>query len=276
MFKSALKTPNCRIRMQSSSTLTLNQFHLGSFNDRMTEVMVVSSPVKKAETNVMKSIWKLTRPHTIIGTLMSVTSVFMYAVPYHKWLSMNFFEGLLGSLIPSLLMNLFVTGLNQLTDVEIDKVNKPYLPLASGELSMQQGTVLVVGSLLLSLFLARNSPWPLQWTLLSTALLGTLYSLPPFRLKRFPLLAAVCILAVRGSLINIGFFLQAKSVVLRELVPSLSVGIKMYPEMLPVTAFFAVYGCVIALMKDVPDIKGDAANKISSFSVRLGADTMFR
>jgi homogentisate phytyltransferase/homogentisate geranylgeranyltransferase len=43
-----------------------------------------------------------------------------------------------------------------------------------------------------------------------------------------------------------------------------------------VTLFFAVFGLVIALMKDVPDIKGDSIFKIPSFSVKLGARTMFR
>ena len=40
--------------------------------------------------------------------------------------------------------------------------------------------------------------------LANTGLLGTAYSLPPFRLKRFPILAAFCILVVRGSLVNLG------------------------------------------------------------------------
>lgn len=46
--------------------------------------------------------------------------------------------GLIQALVPALLMNIAIVGLNQLTDVEIDRVNKPYLPLASGELTMQQ------------------------------------------------------------------------------------------------------------------------------------------
>jgi homogentisate phytyltransferase/homogentisate geranylgeranyltransferase len=38
--------------------------------------------------------------------------------------------------------------------------------------------------------------------------------MPPFRFKRSPLLAAICIIAVRGSLVNLGFFLQAKASVM--------------------------------------------------------------
>ena len=43
------------------------------------------------------------------------------------------------ALVPSLLINIYIVGLNQLHDVEIDRVNKPYLPLASGDLSVGAG-----------------------------------------------------------------------------------------------------------------------------------------
>ena len=51
---------------------------------------------------------------------------------------------------------------------------------------------------------------------------------------------------------------------------------KKYPESLAVTTFFAIFGLVIAIMKDVPDIEGDKKYNISSFSVRKGAKSMFR
>ena len=95
-----------------------------------------------------------------------------------------------------------------------------------------------------------------------------------------------CILVVRGSLVNMGFFLQAKASVLGEMLTRptslASLGAlcsevwQQYPEAVAVTSFFAVFGVVIALMKDVPDIRGDIEFKISSFSVQLGAKKMFR
>ncbi len=38
---------------------------------------------------------------------------------------------------------MFITGLNQLTDVEIDRINKPYLPLASGAYTLTTGYLIV-------------------------------------------------------------------------------------------------------------------------------------
>ena len=49
----------------------------------------------------------------------------------------------LQALVPALFMNICIVGLNQIYDVPIDKINKPYLPLASGEFSMQTGVALV-------------------------------------------------------------------------------------------------------------------------------------
>jgi homogentisate phytyltransferase/homogentisate geranylgeranyltransferase len=224
----------------------------------------------------LRTVWEFSRPHTIIGTLLSITTLYLYAVPPSARISAEFIVSLIEAIVPSVLMNLYVTGLNQLTDVAIDKVNKPYLPLASGVLSMPMGVALVVGSLLGSLYLARDAAWPLQLALTSTAFLGTVYSLPPFRLKRFPALAAVCILAVRGTIVNILYFLQAKTDVLNYDLPNLSESVARFPEIVPVTLFFAVFGCVIALMKDVPDIAGDTAHNIRSFSVRYGPAAMFK
>ena len=167
-------------------------------------------PVKFSKSKFLSDIWDFSRPHTIIGSSISIISLFMYAIPFPCWKNPMYLRALLGALIPSLLMNLYITGLNQLTDVEIDKINKPYLPLASGALSFNQGVLIVVFSLLISLKFAYHAYWPLKVTLLGSWFLGTIYSLPPFRLKRFPLLAAFCILIVRGSLVNLGFIMQVK------------------------------------------------------------------
>ncbi|MBK6574488.1 MAG: UbiA family prenyltransferase [Saprospiraceae bacterium] len=42
-------------------------------------------------------------------------------------------------------------GINQIADVNIDKINKPYLPIPSKVLSMQQAKYIVITALLLSL-----------------------------------------------------------------------------------------------------------------------------
>lgn len=74
----------------------------------------------------------------MLGTFVSIVSVSIMAMQSFTWTAAAV-NGLLQALVPALLMNVAIVGINQLYDVDIDKVNKPYLPLASGELTMQQG-----------------------------------------------------------------------------------------------------------------------------------------
>ena len=45
-----------------------------------------------------------------------------------------------------LLGNLFIVGINQIYDVEIDEVNKPFLPTAAGRRSPRMAWLLVVSA----------------------------------------------------------------------------------------------------------------------------------
>lgn len=139
----------------------------------------------------IKTLWDFTRPHTIIGSCISIACLYLFAVPASQWKTAAFRKSLLSAMGPSLLMNLYITGLNQVTDVDIDKINKPYLPIAAGTLSKANGIRVIMASLFWALYNVNSVAWPLRYTLIGSALLGTVYSLPPFRLKRFPLLAAL-------------------------------------------------------------------------------------
>ena len=90
--------------------------------------------------------------------------------------------------------------MNQIFDVDIDKVNKPYLPLASGDWSLHTGISVAVSTgvvaVLLGIYIGSA---PLLATLVGSLLLGIAYSvdLPFLRWKKYPVLAMGCILSVR-------------------------------------------------------------------------------
>lgn len=215
-------------------------------------------------------LYRFTRPHTMLGTFVSIVSVSIMAMQSFTWTAPAV-SGLLQALVPALLMNVAIVGINQLYDVEIDKVNKPYLPLASGELSMQQGSFIVVACAVLSLGLGLMSGSPaLLATLAGSLLLGVLYSieLPFMRWKRSPWLAALCILAVRAVMVQLGFFLHMQHALgLSGFVLSRPLAFTM--------AFMLLYSVVIALFKDLPDIKGDTQAGVRTFSVRHGAKAVY-
>ena len=157
----------------------------------------------------LSQLWKFSRPHTIIGTSLSVFALFTIAIATtHPNISLIDATQLFGTWIACLLGNVYIVGLNQLYDVEIDRVNKPDLPLASGKLSITQGKWIVGVTGILSLAIAAClGTWLLRTVILSLAI-GTAYSLPPIRFKQYPLLAAFCILTVRGCIVNLGLFLH--------------------------------------------------------------------
>lgn len=219
-------------------------------------------------------LWRFTRPHTIIGSALAIPALHVLAAPsYASAFTVRSLTSMVFAMIPALLMNLYITGLNQVTDVEIDKINKPNLPIAAGDLSLRAGVITVVISLILSLLMGASHPvlgsQGLNVALWYSGILGTLYSLEPFRLKRFPFLAAFCIVAVRGAVINAGFFAHAKAAAFGQATSVLDCLIGDRRCLLS-SLYFAIFGVVIALMKDVPDVKGDALSNVRTFSVRLG------
>eukprot|EP01082_Thalassiosira_pseudonana_P014088 g12098.t1 g12098 contig6:1212761-1214110(+) len=230
-------------------------------------------------------LWRFTRPHTLIGSALAIPSIFLLASPtYSSFFTTRTLAALAYAAVPSLLMNLYITGLNQITDVEIDKINKPDLPLAKGDLEKSTGIAVVLVALAISLGMSVLHPVystaGLQVALWGSFILGTLYSLPPFRMKRHPLLAAFCIVAVRGTIINAGFYSHALSAAFsatKEAAANVGVMHCLLNDWKCSLSslFFGVFGIVIALMKDVPDARGDRIFNIKSFTVRVGQKRVF-
>ncbi|MEO1435556.1 MAG: homogentisate phytyltransferase [Bacteroidota bacterium] len=215
---------------------------------------------------MMRAFLLFSRPHTIIGTTLSISTLYLLAMGFSDRSDWHL-STLLLTLLACLGANIFIVGLNQITDVEIDKINKPYLPLASGDFSMRTGYWIVGISIFISLFIAFILGRYLLATVLASLFLGTIYSLPPFRLKRFHFWAAFCIIAVRGLIVNLLLFLHFHySINGLQTIP-IAVWI--------LTAVIFVYSVTIAWFKDMPDMEGDRQFQINTLSIKLGAKKVF-
>lgn len=211
---------------------------------------------------------RFSRPHTVGATLLQVSGLFLLAgaagaptgAGLLRWLA---------ALAAALAANIYIVGLNQLADVEIDRINKPRLPLASGELAGRQARRIVAGAGLLSLAVAASQSSYLLLTVALAMLIGTLYSLPPLHLKARPAWAALSIAFVRGVLVNLGLFAHFHGL-FRPAAP-----VPWLP-LAALAAFFFGFGLVIALYKDIPDLRGDRAFGVRTFTVRLGPGAVFR
>ena len=229
----------------------------------------------KAPIPWLYALWKFSRPHTIIGTSLSVFGLFAITwatadslgtvttrLPSPSALFISLFAWL-----ACLCGNVYVVGLNQIEDVDIDRINKPHLPLASGEFSPLEGVILVSATGVLALTLALSQGPFLFGMVGLSLLLGTAYSLPPLRLKRFPFWASFCILTVRGVIVNLGLFLHYG----QKFGLPLTIPAKIWA----LTLFILFFSIAIAIFKDIPDIEGDRRYNIITFTVRLGQRAVF-
>lgn len=200
------------------------------------------------------------RPHTVVATTVQVVTILLIVAERGAFTpeALSLAALTLGA---CLALNLYVVGLNQLTDVPIDQINKPWLPVASGALSPRDGRLLVAGAAALALALAALGGPFLLLTVVAIMLIGTAYSLPPTRLKRFPVAAALSIAAARGVIANVGLGLHYSQRLGGEL-PALALAV--------LGVFFFGFGLVIAIYKDLPDDAGDRLHRIETFTTRLG------
>ena len=228
-----------------------------------------------------QELWRFARPHTVVGTTLSLVA--LWGLARGIFPASSVFANAAGGApigavgggtlawtwLACIGANVYIVGLNQLTDIPLDRINKPYLPLASGAWSPRTGWSVALGSLGVSLLAAAavGSHW--LWLTVGLSLaLGTAYSLPPLRLKRFSFWAAFCIVAVRSLIVNVLLFAHVANWTgdLRDLPP---------PVWLLTFVMFA-FSIAIAWFKDLPDVEGDAAHGVETRSVRLGGARVLR
>ena len=110
---------------------------------------------------------------------------------------------------------------------------------------------------------ARAHPGRVETLAVAAGLaVGALYSLPPFRLKRFPVAASLCITGVRAIVVNLGVYWHFAG--------------DIAPPVWALCLFVLPFSFAIAVLKDVPDLEGDRRFAIRTFTVRMGAERVFQ
>ena len=211
-------------------------------------------------------LWRFSRPHTLVGTTASILGIYAIAAAELPGMALGDGLGDLAlTLLAGALVNVYIVGLNQVEDVDIDRINKPYLPIAAGELTVAQGRRIVAVSGALAIVLAWTQGWVELVAVGAAMAIGTAYSSPPLRLKRFPMVAAASILVVRALVVNVGVY--------EHFAASLGGRAELSAVPAPIVAltlFVVPFSFAIAVLKDVPDAEGDRRFRIATFTVRLG------
>jgi homogentisate phytyltransferase/homogentisate geranylgeranyltransferase len=214
-------------------------------------------------------LWRFSRPHTIIGTVLSVGGLFTVVATglAHVDTATAAFH-VFWTLVAAICVNVFIVGINQITDVEIDRVNKPRLPIAAGELSVPAAWRIVATTAVVPVVLAVTQGWLELAAVLAALAVGVAYSVPPLRLKRYPTVASLCVSGVRSALVNLG--------VAAHFSAALAGAYAVPDAVWALTAFVLPFSLAIAILKDVPDAEGDRRYAISTFTVRYGGRAVMR
>jgi len=213
----------------------------------------------------MKSVrilWRFSRPHTIIGSVISIFTLYLIVcgkleTPHLPYLAT--------ALAIGISCNIFIVGINQIADIEIDKINKPELPIPSGVLSANEARLIVYAAAAISLSLSLLVSIYLFGIVAMAIFVGWAYSMPPIYLKQHHLTAALAISMVRGVLLNAGGFMVFNYLVNGSVIMPENVQI--------LTLFIVVFSIVIAWFKDLPDIEGDRKYNVKTLAILYSPKT---
>ncbi|TAD81402.1 MAG: homogentisate phytyltransferase [Bacteroidetes bacterium] len=212
-----------------------------------------------------KTLWQFSRPHTIVGSTVSIGALYAIAVKTAAVPPQT--PLFLLTLVSAICCNIFIVGLNQYVDVELDCINKPDLPMPAGKLTKKTALVIILVSLVLSLAVAATQSGFLLLLIGTINLIGAAYSLPPIHLKRHYSWAALSITLVRGILVNLGMTLHFFYVLTGKY--------QLPGHIIPLTVFVVGFSLGIAWFKDIPDTEGDAQFRFKTLALALSKQAAF-
>ncbi|KAK7392597.1 hypothetical protein VNO78_21040 [Psophocarpus tetragonolobus] len=146
------------------------------------------------------------------------------------------------AVVPHLFMNTYVVGMNQLCDLEIDKINKPNLPLISEHLSFTIEFIAWIAYRFLAIIYG------------SSAVL--------FAMGRLFNQCTLLEMEETSTTCNNVHFHYLDNYIPNFIFSSYAV--------LSAIAFMSFYSIGLALCKDIPDVEGDTLFGIYTLSARLG------
>lgn len=225
---------------------------------------IPQEPLSVRLLGFINAFWKFLRPHTIRGTILGSLAVTSKAVLENpSAIDWGLVPRALLGVLALLCGNGYIVGINQIYDVDIDAVNKPFLPVAAGELSATKAWFICIVLAAAGLGITTYNFGSLIAKLYAFGLfLGTIYSVPPLRLKRSAIAAFAIIATVRGFLLNFGVYHATRA--------ALGLPFQWSPPIAFITVFVTIFATVIAITKDLPDVEGDKKFGIDTFATRMG------
>ena len=197
--------------------------------------------------------WKLIRPFTLLAPLVGFLSGSVIA--QRSFPPTASYIGALAAVCLNAASNI----VNQIFDLEIDRVNKPERLLPSSQVSMREAKSLAGFFALLSFLLAWIVPNKEFFGIVFlTSWIVFFYSAPPLRIKRFPFLANLWIAVPRGTLLVVSGWTSVKSF--------------LDSEIWLIASVFGLFVFGATTTKDFSDMEGDRRFGCRTLPVVLGIE----
>ena len=210
----------------------------------------------------IRAIVDLARPFTLIAPalgFMSGAATAFGARPPEVWSWPLVVPPVVGALMAAAL-NSASNSLNQIYDLEIDRINKPKRPLPSGRMTVTEAWVVTLVCFALSFVLAwcvaPGGRHECFWIVVAAAIITTLYSVPPLRTKRLGIWANVTIAVPRGVLLKVAGWSAVKTV--------------MGVEPWYIGSIFGLFLLGATTTKDFADMEGDAREGCRTLPIQFG------
>src|SRR6185369_5074342 len=157
-------------------------------------------------------------------------------------------------------LNAASNALNQIYDLDIDRVNKPKRPLPSGRLSLDDAWIFTIAAyavaLVLAWLVAPGGRHECFWIVVAATIGTFLYSVPPFRTKRLGIWANVTIAIPRGVLLKVAGWSSVKTIV----------GLEPWY----IGAIFGLFLLGATTTKDFADMEGDRRGGCRTLPIQYG------
>jgi 4-hydroxybenzoate polyprenyltransferase len=205
---------------------------------------------------------EFSRPFTLVAPALGFASgaaTAIGAAPAEPWgLEVVLFPSV--GLVMAAVLNAASNALNQIYDLEIDRINKPRRPLPSGRLSIQDAWQFTLATyavaLVLAWLVAPGGRHECFWIVLVATVITVLYSAPPFRTKRLGIWANLTIAIPRGVLLKVAGWSAVKTIGGTE------------PWF--IGAIFGLFLLGASTTKDFADMEGDARGGCRTLPIIYG------
>ncbi len=202
--------------------------------------------------------WEFSRPFTLLPPALGMLSGSVTAIGAAPSAALTLSLGLavfLGTLMAAVL-NAASNTLNQITDLEVDRVNKPHRALPSRRIGIREARNLTVALFLVALLLGALVSLATFLLAAAAAVLTTIYSVPPARTKARGIWANITIAIPRGVLLKVAGWSCVK--------PVLAV------EPWFIGMIFGLFLLGASSTKDFADMEGDRAGGCRTLPILYG------